>query len=274
MALTRLLPALLCVAHASLPLPLAMPWLCLEVCGNTPAQIAADVQQVVGQPHVLNAASFERFNLGPNSTLIRNNLTSVTAPLRAAGALTLAMVSSYPYPPQFLGWMRQVFAAPQPFIAACLAAARAEGFAGFNIDWEPPASDSPTPEDAAAYAAFLDQLSRALHAEGLLVTVDVATWSTIWNLTAIGATAVDAVFTMNTYTASDALWLQQLQEVVAAIPLDKLVVGLETARGGGAPYNHSDLALRFGALKGAGVRRVGLWASPVPALFLPFLASL
>ena len=29
-------------------------------------------------------------------------------------------LSSYPYPPDFLAWMRQLFANPQPFIDACI----------------------------------------------------------------------------------------------------------------------------------------------------------
>ena len=260
-------------SRASLPSPLAMPWLCLEVCGDSSTQITADVAQVTSNSRVLNAASFENYNLGPNSSLIKNNLTDVIPQLKSAGVLTLAMVSSFPYPPEFLTWMRQVFASPQPFIDACVSAAAAEGFSGFNIDWEP-AHDKPTAADADAYAGFLDTLARALHTHGLLVTVDVATWSQIWNLTAIGATAVDAIFTMNTYTAGDPLWLEQLREDVAAVPLDKLVVGLETTRSGNMPYNVSDIALRFDAIKAAGVRRVGLWASPVPAAFLPFLAAL
>jgi hypothetical protein len=257
---------------AQLPSPLVMPWLCLEVCGDKPAQIAADVAQVGG---VVNAASFELFNLGPNSQLITNNLTAVAAPIRAAGALALAMVSSYPYPPAFLSWMREVFAAPQPFIDACVAAAAAHNLSGINIDWEPPSSDKPTPADAAAYAHFLDTLATALHAHGLLVTVDVATWSKVWDLRAIAATAVDAIFTMNTYTDDDAVWLRQLADVVAVIPADALVVGLETTHSSdGRPYNTSDLALRFDALKSAGIRRVGLWSSPIPALFFPFLNAL
>ena len=258
---------------ALLPVPLAMPWLCLEVCGDSPRAIAADLAQVRANASVFRAASFEAYNLGPNSTLVRNNITRAAAPLRAAGVLTLAMVSSFPYPPAFLGWMREVFADPQPFFDACVAAAAAEPVDGFNIDWEPPAADKPTAADAAAYAAFLDALARARHAHGLLVTVDVATWSKIWDMRAIGATAVDAVFTMNTYTAGDALWAQQLAEDVAAVPADKLVVGLQTTAHG-KPFNASDVALRFNAIKAAGVRRVGIWDAPVPDAWGPFLAAL
>ena len=42
----------------------------------------------------------------------------------------VALVSSYPYPPEFISWMRDVFKSPQPFIDACLEAARKEQLTG------------------------------------------------------------------------------------------------------------------------------------------------
>ena len=274
-----LLAALLVGARAALPSPMALPWLCLEVCGDSAAAIEKDVLQVTSAPApytgVPNAASFENFNLGPNSSLIKNNLTNVATRIRAAGATTLAMVSSFPYPPEFLSWMRQVFANPQPFIDACVAAAAAEQLDGFNIDWEPPSSDKPTPADAADYATFLDTLAKGLHEHGLLVTVDVATWSKIWDIKAIAATAVDGIFTMNTYGDDDVVWERELALVVAEIPAEKLIIGLETTMSSsGKPYNASELTLRFDAIRAAGIRRVGLWSSPVPDLFWPFLKAL
>jgi hypothetical protein len=90
------------------------------------------------------------FNLGPNSTLVLNNLTNVVDDIKAMDLEAWPMVSSYPYafihlsrleysilfkslrgnfqsflrryPPQFLDWMRQVFANPEPFFEACVAA--------------------------------------------------------------------------------------------------------------------------------------------------------
>lgn len=40
--------------------------------------------------------------------------------ISAMGTRTQAMVSSYPYPPQFLDWMREVFVNPDPFIDAAI----------------------------------------------------------------------------------------------------------------------------------------------------------
>lgn len=263
-------------AASALPTPLVMPWLCLERCGDDSANISAELAAIAAHPSIINWASFEDFNLAADSALVKNNLSQVAAPLRAAGVATIAMVSSYPYPTNFLVWMRQVFASPQPFIDACVAAAQKESLSGFNIDWEPPsdAVPAPTPADALAYARFLDTLATALHAHGLLVTVDVATWSAVWNASAIGASAVDAVMTMGTYTDSWPEWQTQLAEALADIPLGKLVIGLETTRSDGSPFSAAELKERFDALRGAGVRRVGIWRSPIPDLWWPYLAAL
>ena len=265
-------------AAASLPSPLVMPWLCLERCGDSASTISAEVAQFSAHRE-LNWASFEMYNLGPGSTLIKNNLTAVAAPLRAAGAATVAMVSSFPYPTNFVATMREVFAAPQPFIDAVIAACEREGLSGVNIDWEPPSNANPkaTHADALAYAAFLDTLAAALqaHSPPLIASVDVATWSPIWDLQAIAATRVDAIFFMGTYTEGFALWQKVLAEAVADVGLEKLVVGLETTKAtSGGPYNASELTLRFDALRAAGVRRVGLWDAPVPELWFPFLQAL
>ena len=78
--------------------------------------------------------------------------------------------------------------------------------AGFNVDWEPTdgaGNPVPTAADATAYAAFLTVFSDAMHQAGLVTSVDVATWSAIWNLTAIGESSVDMVISMGTYTVRE-----------------------------------------------------------------------
>jgi len=129
------------------------------------------------------------------------------------------MVSSYPYPPQFLDWMRQVFKNPKPFIVSCASAARSNNLAGFNIDWEPQGKgDIPTSQDAKDYAEFLTIFSDAMHGEGIMVSVDVAGWSPIWNLTSIGQTSVDAVAFMGTYVADPGEWDKQFALATDTIP--------------------------------------------------------
>lgn len=271
MSATLLLLSLLPLAAAKI----VFPWMCLERCGDNASQIAFEVEQVTQNASVFTGVAFEDFNLGPNSTLVYNNLTQVAPAIRAAELQPIAMVSSYPYPPQFLDYMRDVFASPQAFIAACLSAARAQGLAGFNVDWEPQAGETPTPQDAADYAAFLSTFTAAMHAEGLVVSVDVATWSPIWDIPAIAASGVDLVVTMSTYTDDWETWQQELAYFIGAVPRARLVVGLETVRDSdNEPYTTAQLAQRFSALATAGVVQIAVWRSPIPDNWWPFLLSL
>jgi len=110
------------------------------------------------------------------------------------------MVSSYPYPPQFLDWMRELFKNPQPFINSALREIQGRGFSGFNLDFEPTVNGSP--EDAKSYAKFLSTFADALHKINKILTIDVASWNSIWNLTQISHSNVDRIFTMDTYTGN------------------------------------------------------------------------
>ena len=71
------------------------------------------------------------------------------------------MISSYPYPPQFIVWMLEVFNNPQPFIDSCIAAAKLNGYTGFNIDWEPELGGNNN--QAIMYANFLDNFATQMH---------------------------------------------------------------------------------------------------------------
>ena len=269
-------------SSAVVPPYVLFPWLCLERCGDNATAIARQVGQLEEHAPLFTAAAFELYNLGARSTLVVNNLTRVSAGIAATGIpARWAMLSSYPYPPQFLAYMRQVFAQPAPFIAACVAVLKADPtITGFNVDWEPvdgKGAPTPTSADALAYAGFLDTLAKALHAAGpYQLSVAVATWSPIWNLTAIGATDVDFVASMGTYTGGFATWRRQLGELLAAVPRSKAVVGLETTNddNGGRPFTTDELKERFDALSSAGVRAVGIWRSPIPDNWWPFLRGL
>jgi hypothetical protein len=257
---------------------IAHTWLCLERCGFDSNDILAQIDQYAVNSSLLGpVVAFERFNLGNQSNLIVNNLTMVAPIFNKMGYQSLAMVSSYPYPPEFLTYMRTVFKNPQPFINDCVDHAKKEGLAGYNIDWEPTDGNGapvPTAQDALDYANFLDVFSKAMHANQLIATVCIATWSPIWNMAAIGATAIDFVMQMETYTDDWTIWQQQFANTLNGIPNDKLIVGLETVKSDGSPYSDSDLKLRFDAIKAANIDRIGIWDSPIPDNWWQFISAL
>ena len=250
------------------------PWLCLERCGDNATAIAEQVNQLVVNASLFTGVSFEGYDLGANSTLVYNNFSRVAPAFAAAGlGQRQPMITTVS-----LQKMRQLFANPQPFIDSAIAALRADpSINGYNIDFEPEDDPMPTAADAAAYAHFLDTFGKQLHAAGSYqLTVAVALWSPLWNLTLIGATDVDFVIQMGTYIGNFSIWQHEFAELLANVPVSKAVVGLETTDDdqGGRPFTDAELALRFNAIEAAGVRAVGIWASPIPDNWWPFLRGL
>ncbi len=121
-----------------------MVWMCLERCNDTQADIKLSVSQASLLGAKLPLTAFELYNLGPNGQLIVNSdLTNIGPVLKGLGKQTFPMISSYPYPPEFLSWMRQLWTTPAvgaSFISQLKHEATVNGWSGFQVDWEPTAA--------------------------------------------------------------------------------------------------------------------------------------
>jgi hypothetical protein len=242
-----------------------MVWICLEFCDETQEEIQSELKEIEDHLDVITAVSFEKYTLGPNSTLVDNHLTEVKERISAMGVESWPLLSSYPHYPEFIDWMRTVFAEPQPFIDACVEAAKAYNYIGYNLDWEP--TDAVTAEDGTAYAQFIGVFSDALHKEGFKLSVDVATWSPIWNYTAIAETSSDYVISMGTYTNTDTSFTSQLDKIMTSFG-SRAGVGLDCVD---FVLNSTEVALRFDQMKASHALEVDLWSLPVPALWWPYI---
>jgi hypothetical protein len=250
-----------------------MVWMCLERCFNTTSeQVQEHVQLLQQHSATVDSVAFEQFNLGPNSTLLDNpSLSSVALQLRASGFKTFAMVSSWPYPPDFIFWLRELFSNPVPFTTQCIAAASQFNLTGFNLDFEP--AVGVTEADALAYAAFLSNYTSAMHQHGVLVTADIAGWSPLWNLTALNATPVDKFFYMGTYARNFTTFSKQLAKVTSAISADKLAIGLQNY-GANETDVVGDPAQRFDAIANyQAIKSVGIWVMPLNADWFAAVAA-
>lgn len=54
-----------------------MGWMCLEFCDQDSSDAEGMLQQLEMHPGIFSAVSFEKYTLGPNVTLVDNNLTEV-----------------------------------------------------------------------------------------------------------------------------------------------------------------------------------------------------
>mmetsp|Transcript_2899 Transcript_2899/g.4408 ORF Transcript_2899/g.4408 Transcript_2899/m.4408 type:complete len:272 (-) Transcript_2899:177-992(-) len=247
-----------------------MVWMCLEFCGDESSDASMQLDQISHHTNVVSAVSFEKYTLGPNVTLVDNNLTMVSDEIIAMGLEAWPLLSSYPHPPEFMDWMREAFANPEPFIDQCVSEAEKYGYTGYNLDWEP--TDDVTEEDGTAYAQFIEDLAEGLHKHNLKLTVDIATWSPIWNYDAMATTTADTFISMGTYTSTDSSFTTQLDLLVDAFGPTRSGVGLETVNastGERIPLN--EVQWRFKSIKESGVSEVDLWRAPVPPLWWPII---
>lgn len=247
-----------------------MVWMCLEFCDETQHIINSNLKEINTHKESLSAVSFEKYTLGPNSTLVDNNLTEVSSKIIAFGLEAWPLLSSFPHPPEFIDWMRTVFKYPTPFIESCITEAKRYHYTGYNLDWEP--TDDVTAQDGTDYAAFIQTFADALHAHDLKLTADIATWSPIWNYTAIAATSVDMGISMGTYTSTDTSFTSQLNTLVSNFTAVRSGVGLETVNAStDSRMPMDEVAWRFQQIKLSGAVEVDLWAMPVPPLWWPLL---
>ena len=244
--------------------------MCLEFCEDSDHLISADLEEIRVHKNALSAVSFEKYTLGPNSTLVDNNLTEVSSKIVALGLEAWPLLSSFPHPPEFIDWMRTVFKYPNPFIESCITEAKKYHYTGYNLDWEP--TDDVTAEDGDAYAAFIGTFADALHKHDLKLTADIATWSPIWNYSAIAATSVDMGISMGTYTSTDTSFTSQLNTLVTNFGPGRSGVGMETVNASTVTRMSMDEVLwRFQQIKASGAVEIDLWRMPVPPLWWPLL---
>ncbi|KAM9978971.1 hypothetical protein ACTFIZ_000292 [Dictyostelium cf. discoideum] len=244
-----------------------LTWMGLE---RTNENITSDLEQILSLTQILDSVAFERFNLGANSTLIVNNFTDVQYPLQRSGLKTLPMVSTCcPFGrPEVIEYARQLINNPQPFIDSAIQHAIDEGFDGWNIDIEPVGADE---QDSIGYAKFIDLFAQQLHQHNKTLTVCAATWTPFWNLSLLAQTSVDKIYTMSTYAGTFQGFQSALQFAIQSIPLNKLAVGVMTVDENNQPFSTQELTQRFQLLLNSNIKSLGIWSSPIPLNWLPFL---
>lgn len=267
-----------------------MPWMCLEIC-NSPDEIQSQLETIRSHKTLFDKVSFEKYSLGSGCKLTGvdvPSLTDVNKDIQLAGLEAWPMITSWPHPNDFLQRMREVFSSEecaQEFITAAVAEAKGHNYTGFNLDWEPTASNTTSPvteEDAMAYASFVDTFAKALHKDGFQLSVDVATWVTvpdgpsIWNYDALAVTAVDSAISMGTYTSNDDSFTNQLQLLTTAFgqKTGRPTVGLQTLNAtDDSLLSNDEVAFRFQSIEEAGVTSIALWDMPIPENWWPYIEA-
>jgi hypothetical protein len=81
--------------------------------------------------------------------------------------------------------------------------------------------------DAKLYCVFLNFFANELHKHQLLLSVDVARWSKLWDFPLLAKTQVDRIVTMQTYTTHLDRFESEVNYTVNTLG-GKAVIGLDT----------------------------------------------
>jgi hypothetical protein len=248
----------------------SMVWMCLERCEETKQEILDTIVTLNKySTRTLTAISFELYNIGGGSSLIKNtdlsNVGPVVQKIRGVNGdplETFPMISSYPYPKELIDWMRYLFQNPEPFINQAIQEAKRNRWTGYNLDLEPVTGVNST--DAENYALFIQKFANALHQNQMKLNVDTAAWSILWNYQLISrslnADLGDIMITMGTYTSNNDSWSNQLNKVIAeSDDLRKIGIGLMPEKNDGSPLSKEDIDYRFAKIKQYNVTNVEVW---------------
>lgn len=243
-----------------------MVWLCLEICDNK-TRITQQIEVIkYHAPKSLTDVSFEKYTLSPNSELVLYPRLSDVHPILknitgfgGKKLKTFPMITSHPYPDDFILRMRKLFANPTPFIESAVQNLLKNGYEGYNVDFEPKRPGI-VPEDAVKYCEFLTKFANRLHSIGKTLQVDVAQWTPLWNYTLLGKTTTDDVITMATYAGNFTVFQGALKKAVNEVGVKKLQAGLmivhpQTNRG----YSREEIDMRFKEVQSYRVKGVSIW---------------
>jgi len=242
-----------------------MPWMCLERCGE---DIDTDLAEILRLgPSVYPVVSIEAYDLDWGATITDCGYSRVGPQLVNAGIKVQPMITT-----ANIDKIRQLWDDIPGFIdkAMAIAIQNKDWISGFNIDFEPEEGDPPTENDAWNFANFVDLFARALHKEGMTLTVDIANWCTLFDDDLLAPTNVDRFITMSTY----AVGLDDFKAIVKRLYnqfyTHKLGVGLCTGTGltADAIQNRLDYVRLFDDID-----YVGIWDTPVPSEWTPVIKN-
>jgi len=240
---------------------IAMPWMCLERCGE---DIDTDLAELLNLgPSVFPVVSIEGYDLDWGASITDCGYSRVGPRLVNAGLKVQPMITT-----ANIDKIRQLWNDIPGFIDKAMAVAiqNKDWISGFNIDFEPETGDPPTENDAWNFANFVDLFARALHKEGMNLTVDIASWCALFDDDLLAPTNVDRFITMSTYDVD----LDDFKYIVKVkynqFYGSKLGVGFDSA----AQLSAGDVQARLDYVRlFDDIDYVAIWDTPVPSEWIP-----
>ncbi len=146
------------------------------------------------------------------------------------------------------------------FINQAITTAESNGYAGYNIDWEPQGASIPS-SFAQDYANFLTTFSNDAHKNGLIITVDIAWYnSEWWNYQDLAKTTVNIFYDMD-YYGYFSTFLQSLENDLSYFPISTVGIILQGENPNtNSQFSLSEITERIHALESNKIIHYSFWA--------------
>jgi len=226
-------------------------WMCQERC--SPFDLQANLKMIDTSRNQINMISPEAYQVGHTANFERATHSGVPVTDMRQDLQKLKV----PYFPMLtsgnINDLRTLWKNPTKFFETAVSEAKNFSFIGYHIDFEP--ETGVVAADAKLYCAFLDQFADALHKAGLILSVDVARWSALWDFELLGKTKVDRIATMQSYTTDLARFEREVSYTTSTLG-NKTIIGMMSNIKGYTPTVFSSM---LSILKKYGVNEINIW---------------
>ena len=236
-----------------------MPWICYPGCHLGEAATLAEVSRMAENETGL---SYEQFFVNASGDFVQQPPDQILPTAKEFDLQAYPLIWTSDSSDCDAGAVVDYHARWAPFISAAVTAAKADGYSGYNVDWEGYCSGFAT-NYSSAYAHFLWAFANASHAQGLRLSVDVAWYlPSLWNASYLSATNVDVFYDMDYY--SWYYFWNRLDLDLANYPHDRLGIGLagNTSDGNSCPGETGigGYAQRLHIIESYNITHTAFWA--------------
>jgi len=226
-------------------------WMCQERC--SPFDLQANLKMLDTHRTEIKMVSPEAYQVGHTANFERATASGVPVTNLQADMAKLKV----PYFPMLTSGsitdLRTLWKNPTHFFTVAVATARNHSFMGYHIDWEP--ESGVVAGDAKLYCEFLDKFADALHRAGLILIIDVARWSPLWDFDLLAKTRVDKIATMQSYTTDLTRFEREVSYTTSTLG-NKTIIGMMSNLNG---YTPSVLSSMVSILKKYHVNEINVW---------------
>jgi len=192
--------------------------------------------QLQANPGIVTDVSVSTWALSSGGNITGSLNTTLDNALKTLGVKRYPLMFS-----EDIAAIRTILADPEPFLESITRRLQQSDVDGLNLDFEPYDKKSQQPTathvDGENFAAFVQILSKRIHAIGKELTIDVFLNNPFWDVDALNATDVDLLISMDTYVHDiNGTFASYVSTYSGHLKPEKFGIGISSGAEGHGPF--------------------------------------